>query len=409
MYRTPSFRGASFFCAVCLLAALAGCTSAGSAPGGTREGFLRDKETAYNLVFVQHKPAEALPILEKLSAEDAEDRDVMEMLAICLTSFAPAMAEGSAEKQKALIRSRELAEKAKKKGATNPLLEVIMETVPVDGKTDAAFSGNSAADATMKLGEAHFARADYQKALEAYMTAEALDPMAYFAPLYAGDCYFAMKRFDEAGKAYARAVALDPDKETAYRYWGNVLMEAGRMEEAQEKFIEAIVAEPYNRFSWNGIAQWAARSGKRIGHFKVTVPVTVSADGIVVDEKAAKDEKTGSLWLAYALQRNRWRDTLFAKRYPSEKQYRHSLAEECDAIRTMIAAQKEILAQGTMKLGDVDSSIRIFMDLDIAGLLEPYVLFGLADEGIAKDYEAYRAGHREALKIYLAGWAVHDS
>jgi hypothetical protein len=34
-------------------------------------------------------------------------------------------------------------------------------------------------------------------------------------------------------------------------------------------------------------------------------------------------------------------------------------------------------------------------------MLEPYVLFNAADEGIAQDYAAYRAGHREQLARYI--------
>jgi hypothetical protein len=36
-----------------------------------------------------------------------------------------------------------------------------------------------------------------------------------------------------------------------------------------------------------------------------------------------------------------------------------------------------------------------------AGLLDAYVLFSLGDDGIVKDYTAYRAQHRDKLDAYL--------
>jgi hypothetical protein len=34
-------------------------------------------------------------------------------------------------------------------------------------------------------------------------------------------------------------------------------------------------------------------------------------------------------------------------------------------------------------------------------LIEPYILFVRADQGIAQDYEAYRAANRDKLRRYL--------
>jgi hypothetical protein len=36
-----------------------------------------------------------------------------------------------------------------------------------------------------------------------------------------------------------------------------------------------------------------------------------------------------------------------------------------------------------------------------AGLIDAYVLFSLGDDGIAKDYTAYRTQHRDKLEAYL--------
>jgi hypothetical protein len=36
-----------------------------------------------------------------------------------------------------------------------------------------------------------------------------------------------------------------------------------------------------------------------------------------------------------------------------------------------------------------------------AGLIDPYVLFSLGDDGIARDYKAYRAANRTKLGDYM--------
>jgi hypothetical protein len=43
----------------------------------------------------------------------------------------------------------------------------------------------------------------------------------------------------------------------------------------------------------------------------------------------------------------------------------------------------------------------LLLKLHEAGLIDPYVLFSLGDDGIAKDYKAYRARNRAKLEDYM--------
>ncbi len=391
--------------AAAMAAVLSGCATSGR----TREGFLADKARARELYYEEHRIMDALPLLEKLAAEDPEDREVTVMLAASLLTSSAGAAEGSAERRNILLRCRALAEKARNAGSTDIMVDLILKNVSMDGAMNQTFSANAAAEAAMKQGEALYARSEWRKALEAYAAAENLDPSMYWAPLFIGDCHYLLKETEAAGKAFARAIALEPDRETAYRYWGDALMDAGRMEEALPLFAEAVVAEPYGRQSWNGITQWAARANKQIGQYKIDVPVTVSpGKKTEISIREGLDEKTKALWLVYALQRSTWSGGLFAKKYPAEKEYRRSLAEECDAIRVMIKVEKELEANGSNKPEELDRSIRLLMEMDRAGALEPYVLLAVADEGIRKDYAAYRSMNRDALRRYVTEWTVHE-
>lgn len=46
------------------------------------------------------------------------------------------------------------------------------------------------------------------------------------------------------------------------------------------------------------------------------------------------------------------------------------------------------------------------MKLDDAGLLEPYIFFARANEGIARDYFSYRKANRAKLKEYWLKFVV---
>jgi len=66
------------------------------------------------------------------------------------------------------------------------------------------------------------------------------------------------------------------------------------------------------------------------------------------------------------------------------------------------------ISGGELKSSDVDESIQLLLLLEEDGLLEAYVLFALADEGISRDYEVYCVKNKEALTRFLDRYAIHD-
>lgn len=89
-------------------------------------------------------------MLEKLVTENPADLEVIEMLSVCLFSYFPALEEGSVECRSALLRSRELAQKAKKIGSKYSMMDLILDTVSADGDVIVSFSKNKAVDEFMK-------------------------------------------------------------------------------------------------------------------------------------------------------------------------------------------------------------------------------------------------------------------
>ena len=246
------------------------------------------------------------------------------------------------------------------------------------------------------------------------MKAFALDPHLYEAALFAGDTYFKMRQHATACEWYARAVEINADRETAFRYWGDALTEMGEPAQARPKFIEAIVAGPYLKKSWMGAKQWAERSKLSLSFPRITPPNEVSAPSTGTDGKTHinvtidpatlggknRDQDGRSAWFIYSLNRAAWPTQRFAKEFPGEKEYRHTLKEEAESLH-MVADQVR-----TKKVKRLDPQLALLLKLDGAGLIEAYVLITGADQGISRDYDAYRAAHRDKIRRYLDEYVV---
>lgn len=354
--------------------------------------------------------AEAVPVFEKLAAKYPEDRDVIMtygFLVIGQTAY-----EKDAAKRKEARRSgRELLVKAQTLGANDQLLKSMLESIPADGGEDPKLSTKAEAEEAMREGEAAFAKKDFPKAIELYQRALLLDPQLYEAALFVGDCYYATADQKKAGEWFARATTINPDRETAYRYWGDALMKLGRVTEAGDKFVEAYLAEPYSRMARTAFLDWGQRVNVMLDHPHVEIPtnVTSQAEGEVtinLDPNALKkDDKSnaGAAWITYSLIRAGWKSGQFAKEYPDEKQYRHSLKEEAHAMR---AALRVFSDDKNKKAPNVNPSLTLLAKLDKEGLLESFILLALPDAGIAQDYPRYRRTNLEDLRRYVKQYVL---
>ena len=349
---------------------------------------------------------EALPLFEKLAAANPQDRNIQERLGLIVYTQS-AQLKDPEERKKARKRAREILLHAKELGSDSPTVIAFIEGIPPDGGTDTSFSPQKEVDEAMKEGEAAFVKGDSKTALEQYQRALALDPKLYEAALFIGDVYFKNAEHPKDGEWFARAIEIDPDRETAYRYWGDSLMRQGKVTEAGDKFLEAFIAEPYNRLARAGFANWGERVNVRLAHPRVEFPAGVAQKGegttITLDpkmfEKGDKDVSSAA-WLVYSLTRATWPTSEFAKQYPNEKAYRHSLKEEAASIRAALKSLDE------KKAADVDRSLQILKKLEQEGLLEAYILLAMPDAGIANDFVAYRRNNVENLRKYVKQYVM---
>jgi tetratricopeptide (TPR) repeat protein len=358
-------------------------------------------------LFDEHKLIEALPLLEKLSLDYPNDPVVFEKLGFALLAKTQTLKDDG-ERKTIVARARQALLRSQELGNDSELLKAGLEGVEAlaaSAGNKNKLSINADAEAAMIEGEQAYVSGDLDKAAAAYQRALKLDPHLYEAALYTGDMFFRKKDWDRAGEWFAKAIELNPNRETAYRYWGDALMMGQeKKEESRLKFVEAIVAEPYNRRSWVGLTQWGERYRIALAHPLIEPPTGVSAlkDNkitITIDPKSL--DKTGdgsSAWMVYGITRAAWATSKFAKEYPGQK-YRHSLREEAEALGRVAESVKQQVKDGNVK--KLDAMIERVVKLYDDGMIEAFVLFAKANQGIAQDYDSYRSANRDKLRRYL--------
>jgi hypothetical protein len=107
--------------------------------------------------------------------------------------------------------------------------------------------------------------------------------------------------------------------------------------------------------------------------------------------------------MMYSMNSATWHSKKFKETYPAEAQYRHSLAEEVDGIRGALT----VLSEQKITPEKMDPTWRTLSAIDKDGMLECWILLDAPDQGIAQDYLAYRAKHRDLLHAYIAKYDVH--
>jgi tetratricopeptide (TPR) repeat protein len=363
----------------------------------------------------------ALPLLEKAAAANPSDVVVLEALGFSIYANSSTIKDPAA-RRKERERARTTLLRAQQLGDNSNLLQTALQALAAGDATDIPFSAIKDADKKMREAEAAFMRGELDNALAAYESALRLDPKLYEAAVFAGDVYFkkgyaatdAAKKseyMNKAGEWFARAIQITENRETAHRYWGDALMHQGKRREALLKFIDAIIAEPGNRNGYMGLSQWGEQTQTGMAHPKIDIPVKLSLSGDkkleVNFDPALRESSDGSgAWEQYGLVRAKWVAEEFAKAFPAEQAYRHSLREETEALRKTAEAASELLKSGKIK--SLSPSLAALVKLNDAGLLEPYIFFARVDQGIARDYEAYRQANRDKLRRYWAEFVISN-
>lgn len=350
---------------------------------------------------------QALPLLEKLIVVTPNDPEAHFHLGFSLLAQAN-ITKGAAERKTLRIRARSAFAKAKELGTKELIVDALLQSIPPDGSEGKAFSQNGEANNLMEQAEGFFSQGKLDEALTNYQKALQLDPNLYEAALFSGDVHTQKGEFEQAEAAYQKAISIDPNRELAYRYSATPLMKQQKYDQARDRYVEAFISEPYNRFAPTGLAQWAQVTKATLGHPKIDIPTSVTFDEkgdakINLDASMlAAGKNDGSFaWISYGATRSTWRKGKFAKTFPEEKTYRHSLPEEAEALRAVIS-----LATSGKNVKNLSPSLAKLKRLNDAGLLEVYILLARPDEGIAVDYPNYRNQNRDKLRRYVVEYVL---
>lgn len=359
----------------------------------------------------EDKLIEAIPYLEKIIKAEPNNAEMHFYLGLSYLGKANGIRDKETVRQ-TRIKARQEFVKAKKLGSTNKLVDAFIESLPEDGSVRNKFSAIQEAEELMLQGETVFAQGDYDEALKLYGEALKLDPNLYEAALFSGDMYLRKNDFPNAEIWYQKAIKIDPTRETAYRYSATPLMKQKKYDEARERYIEAFIVEPYNRLSVVGLSQWAEATGARLGHPNIEIPTSVSSDekGNTQINLGAllggdKDDDSGAAWMMYGITRALWRNEEFAKKYPNQT-YRHSLAEELDALQTVLTMADASGKDKKKKKVNLSPALVKLKELNDKGLLAAYILMARADEGISQDHPVYLKENREKLRQYVKEYVI---
>lgn len=385
-----------FFAVLLCFASLA----AFSAKAQTEQEIVEDTKNLV-VLYKQQKFTEALPYAEKLVKVLPDSAELQFIYGFCLLGQSKNTKNTETAEQLA-VKARQAFVKSKELGKEDELLDALIGSLSTDGTERGRFSANSAAESAMKEAEGLFSQGKFDQALTEYKKALDADPKIYEAALFSGDCYTQKGDFANAEIWYQKAIAINPDRETAWRYSATPLMKQEKYDLARDRYIEAFIVEPYNRFAPIGLTNWGKVTQTALGHPKIDVPeIKYDANGKATTVMNGNSlTESSAAWLAYSLARENWKKEKFAKAFPNEKQYRHSLQEETEALRGVVKMFKE------KKSANPDKQLEILAKLDEEDLIEPYILLAIPDNGIAQDHAAYLKTNRDNLRKYVLKYVI---
>ena len=168
----------------------------------TTNDFTAERDRAIGLVNTGNY-AQAIPLLEKLTADKQADGQIFLGLGVCYWRIQETFKD-RAEWKQTRLKARRAWLKAKDLGVSVPEIDLIIASIKADGG-DKASSENLLAQSAFDDAAEPFAKGDYKIALAAYEKAATLDPTWYEAALYTGDTYYVMKDIEKAGVWFAKA------------------------------------------------------------------------------------------------------------------------------------------------------------------------------------------------------------
>ena len=360
-----------------------------------------DRQEAMRL-YKEHKLGEAAEWWQKVVAKYPGDMAAHEALGSSLLIRAAGQSD---QKNKISDRVQAHAElmRAHELGDNSELCQALLSAVPEDG-SEVRHPNQKEVNAALARGDAAIESLDRDGATREYSLAVELSPDNYFTPVGIGLKYARLKQWEEGGKWYALSLRISPDNGTAYGNWVVALTEAGEMKEAREKLVQGLLISdgtyinlPLNR--------WLNANHLKLKKINIKVPdeypIGKTGTMIVVDPAWLGKNDGGDAWLMYPRARRLWKKH-FDESYITG--YRHSLAEEVDALSQVVAAFNESLAKGNVK--EPDPALMLLSHFQREGLLEAFVLLVQGDKEVSSELYRYQTQHRDKLMEFADKYII---
>jgi tetratricopeptide (TPR) repeat protein len=361
-----------------------------------------DRQEAMRL-YQEHKFAEAAEWWQKVAVNHPDDMDVHEALGASFLHRAAAESDQKTKISDRLLARAELV-RAQKLGDNSDLCRALLSTIPEDGRESPAFNAQAMELVVKRIKQ--LSPGAMEAELGKYAVLLELKPGNYFAAEEIGLNYVQLKQWDKAGEWYAKAVQIEPANGGAYGNWVEALISAGKMKEAREKLIQGLLVGDGTYINVS-LRMWLSPNHLELKKINIKVPYEYptgkTGTMIVVDPAWLGKNDGRDAWLMYPRTRRLWKNEKYFNEFHMIG-YRHSLAEEVDALSQVVAAFNESLAKGNVK--EPDPALVLLSRFQAEGLLEAFILLVERDKDVNIEFYRYLMTHRDKLMEFADKYIV---
>lgn len=360
-----------------------------------------DRQEAMRL-YKEHKLAEAAEWWQKVVVKYPDDMDAHEALGASLLNRADLQSDGSKKQSDRLVARAELV-RAQELGDKSDLCRALLSTIPEDGR-EIRFLNYQKLLTIVPIGQP-----PTQRGLEIageYAFATEHEDFNYLIAERIGLDYAQLKLWNKAEEWYARALQMKPDEQSVYGNWVETFVSAGKMKEAREKLIQGLLISDGTYINVP-LAMWLRANHLELKKINIKVPheypTGKTGTMIVVDPAWLGKNDGRDAWLMYPRTRRLWKNEKYFNEFHMTG-YRHSMAEEVDALSQVVAAFNESLAKGKVK--EPDPALVLLSRFHAGGLLEAFIFLVERDEDVSIEYYRYLANHRDKLMEFADKYIV---
>ena len=354
-------------------------------------------------LYQEHKFAEATEWWQKVALNYPDDIDAHEALGASLLHRAAAESDQKTKLSDRLLARAELV-RAQKLGDNSDLCRSLLSTIPEDARESPAFNAQAMELVVKRIKQ--LPPGAMEAELSKYAVLLELKPGNYFAAQEIGLNYVQLKQWDKAGEWYAQAVQIEPDDGGAYGNWVEMLVSIGKMKEAREKLIQGLLVSGGTYINVS-LRMWLSANHLELKKIDIKVPYEYptgkTATMIVVDPAWLGKNDGHDAWLMYPRTRRLWKNEKYFNEFYMIG-YRHSLAEEVDALSQVVAAFNESLAKGNVKTPD--PALVLLSRFQAEGLLEAFILLVERDKDVNIEFYRYRTTHRDKLMEFADKYII---